>query len=94
MVCEAASMFRVRARRLPGAWLGVRYASQQISRKGRKYLKSQRLRRFLGEYPGITSIRKPLFMHRKTYGALLTRLHRIEAHKTANTRANASQNAC
>ena len=73
---------------------GARYASQQVSSKGRKYLQSQRLRRFLGEYPGITSIRKPLFMHRKTYGALLTRLHRIEAHKTANTRANASQNAC
>jgi hypothetical protein len=30
---------------------GVRYASQQVSRKGRKYLQSQRLRRFLGEYP-------------------------------------------
>jgi hypothetical protein len=29
--------------------LGVRYASQQVSRKGRK-LQSQRLRRFLGEY--------------------------------------------
>jgi hypothetical protein len=58
---------------------GVRYASQQISRQGRKYLQSQRLRRFLGESPGITTIRKPLFMRRKTYGALLTKLRHIEA---------------
>jgi hypothetical protein len=58
---------------------GVRYASQQISHNGRKYLQSQRLRRFLGEYPGITTIRKPLFMHRKTYGVLLNRLRQIEA---------------
>jgi len=59
---------------------GVRYASQQVSRKGRKYLQSQRLRRFLGEYPSLsTTIRKPLFMHRKTYGALLTKLRHIEA---------------
>ena len=58
--------------------LGVRYASQQVSRKGRKYLQSQRLRRFLGEYPG-SAIRKPIFMHRKTYSALLTRLQHIEA---------------
>ena len=74
-------MFRVRARRLPGAWLGVRYASQQISRKGRKYLKSQRLRRFLGEYPGITTIRKPLFMHGKTYSGSLNKLRHIEANR-------------
>src|SRR5262249_44990313 len=58
---------------------GVRYASQQVSAKGRKYLKSQRLRRFLGEYPNSTTIHKPLFMHRKTYGALLTRLRHVEA---------------
>ena len=58
--------------------LGVRYASQQVSRKGRKYLQSQRLRRFLGEYPG-SAIRKPIFMHRKTYNALLKRLQHIEA---------------
>ena len=58
---------------------GARYASQQVSRKGRKYLQSQRLRRFLGEYPNSTTIRKPLFMHRKTYGALLTRLRHVEA---------------
>jgi hypothetical protein len=57
---------------------GVRYASQQVSRKGRKYLQSQRLRRFLGEYPNSTAIRKPLFMHRKTYSALLTKLRQIE----------------
>jgi hypothetical protein len=57
---------------------GVRYASQQVSRKGRKYLQSQRLRRFLGEYPNSTAIHKPLFMHRKTYGALLTKLRQIE----------------
>src|SRR5262245_13773866 len=57
---------------------GVRYASQQVSRKGRKYLQSQRLRRFLGEYPGSTPIRKPLFMHRKTYSALLAKLRHIE----------------
>jgi hypothetical protein len=59
--------------------LGVRYASQQVSLQGRKYLQSQRLRRFLGEYPSLSPIRKPLFMHRKTYGALLTRLRQIEA---------------
>src|SRR5215813_11632710 len=59
---------------------GARYASQQVSRKGRKYLQSQRLRRFLGEYPSLsTTIRKPLFMHRKTYGALLNRLRQLEA---------------
>jgi hypothetical protein len=58
---------------------GVRYASQQVSRRGRKYLQSQRLRRFLGEYPGCSTIHKPLFMHRKTYSALLNRLRQIEA---------------
>ena len=59
---------------------GARYASQQVSRKGRKYLQSQRLRRFLGEYPSLsTTIRKPLFMHGKTYDALLNRLCQIEA---------------
>src|SRR5262245_41644379 len=59
---------------------GARYASQQVSRKGRNYLQSQRLRRFLGEYPSLgTTIRKPLFMHSKTYGALLTKLRHIEA---------------
>src|SRR5215475_6445516 len=58
---------------------GVRYASQQVSRKGRKYLQSQRLRRFLGEYPSLSTIHKPLFMQRKTYNALLNRLRHIEA---------------
>jgi len=58
---------------------GARYASQQVSRQGRKYLQSQRLRRFLGEYPGTTTIHKPLFMRRKTYNDLLTRLRYIEA---------------
>jgi hypothetical protein len=58
--------------------LGVRYASQQVSRNGRKYLQSQRLRRFLGEYPGCTTIHKPPFMHRKTYSALFNRLRQIE----------------
>jgi hypothetical protein len=32
----------------------------------------------LGEYPGYTTIRKPLFMHRTTYSALLARLRHIE----------------
>src|SRR5262249_25577139 len=58
---------------------GVRYASQQLSRKGRQYLQSQRLRRFLGEYPSCSTTHKPLFMHRKTYSALLNRLRQIEA---------------
>jgi hypothetical protein len=58
---------------------GVRYASQQVSHKGRKYLQSQRLRRFLGEYPGITTIRKPLFMQRKTYSTLLNKLRHIDS---------------
>jgi hypothetical protein len=53
---------------------GVRYASQQASAKGRKYLQSQRLRRFIGEYPGCSTIYKALFMHRKTYNALIRRL--------------------
>src|SRR5262245_26584809 len=52
---------------------GVRYASQQVSRKGRKYLQSQRLRR-----PNSTTIHKPLFMQHKTYGALLDKLRQIE----------------
>jgi len=34
--------------------------------------------RFLGEYPSLSTIRKPLFMHRKTYGALLSKLRQIE----------------
>ena len=58
---------------------GARYASQQVSRKGRKYLQSQRLRRFLGEYPSLGTMRKPLFMQHKTYNRLLARLRRIEA---------------
>jgi len=62
-----------------GLALGVRYASQQVSQQGRKYLQSQRLRRFLGEYPGITTMRKPQLMHHKTYKALLNRLRHIEA---------------
>src|SRR5262245_34311855 len=37
---------------------GARYASQQVSRQGRKYLQSQRLRRFLGEYPSLSKIHK------------------------------------
>src|SRR5262245_38057196 len=57
---------------------GARYASQQVSRQGRKYLQSQRLRRFLGEYPNSTTIHKPLFMQHKTYGALLNKLRQIE----------------
>ena len=57
---------------------GVRYASQQVSRKDRKYLQSQRLRRFLGKYPNSTTIHKPLFMRRKTYNALLKKLRHIE----------------
>jgi hypothetical protein len=61
------------------AFARVRYASQQGSRKGRQYLQSQRLRRFLGEYPGCSTIHKPLFMHPKTYNALLRRLRQIEA---------------
>ena len=58
---------------------GVRYASQQVSRNGRKYLQSQRLRRFLGEYPSLSTVHKPLFMQRKTYAGLLARLRQIEA---------------
>ena len=57
----------------------VHCASQQVSRKGRQYLQSQRLRRFLGEYPGCSTIHKPLFMHPKTYNALVRRLRQIEA---------------
>jgi hypothetical protein len=64
--------------------LGFRYASQQVSRKGRQ-MQSQRLRRFLGEYPGCTTFHKPLFMHRKTYSALLTRLRQIEAKPESRT---------
>jgi hypothetical protein len=59
--------------------LGVPYASQQVSSKGRKYLQSQRLRRFLGEYPDCTTIHKPILMHRRTYNRLLTKLRQIEA---------------
>jgi hypothetical protein len=51
---------------------GARYVSQQVSRKGRKYLQSQRLRRFLGEYPGLSTMHKPLFMRRKYKGKRLT----------------------
>jgi hypothetical protein len=42
--------------------------NRHVSRKGRKYLPSQRLRRFLGEYPGLTTIHTPLFLHRKSGG--------------------------
>src|SRR5262249_29521341 len=63
---------------------GARYACQQVSRKGRKYLQSQRLRRFLGEYPNSTTIHKPLFMRRETYGALLMRLDHIEVNSDSS----------
>jgi hypothetical protein len=65
--------------------LGVPYASQQVSRKGRKYLQSQRLRRFLGEYPNCTTIHKPFLMHRRTYSRLLTKLRQIEAKSDSYT---------
>jgi hypothetical protein len=54
--------------------MGVRYASQQVSAKGRPFLQSQRLRRFLGEYSNCSTIQKPLFMQSKTYNALLSKL--------------------
>jgi hypothetical protein len=59
---------------------GARYASQQVSRKGRKYLQGQRLRRFLGEYPHCTTAHRPLWMPHKTYNRLLNRLRQLEAH--------------
>jgi hypothetical protein len=58
---------------------GASYASRQISRKGRPWLQGQRLRRLLGEHPGISTIHKPPFLHRKSYQALLAKLRQVEA---------------
>ena len=56
---------------------GVRYASQQVSRKGRRYLQSQRLRRFLGENPNYRAIHRPLWMAHHT-ASRRSRLRRRE----------------
>jgi hypothetical protein len=59
--------------------LGVPYASQTITPKARPILQAKRLRQFLGEFPGSTTIRKPLLMHRRTCSRLLAKLRHIEA---------------
>jgi hypothetical protein len=46
---------------------GAVYRSQLQSTKGRALLQSQRLRRFLGEYPNSTAIHRPLWMPHRTY---------------------------
>ena len=57
----------------------VHCASQQVSRKGRQYLQSQRLCRFLGEYPNCTAIHRTPWMQHRTYKRLLNRLRQLEA---------------
>lgn len=58
---------------------GVPYASQTITPKARPILQAKRLQQFLGEVPGITTMHKPLLMHRRTYNRLLAKLRQIEA---------------
>ena len=58
---------------------GAIYASQLQSAKGRALLQSQRLRRFLGEYPDCAAIRRAPWMPHKTYKHLLHRLRQLEA---------------
>jgi hypothetical protein len=58
---------------------GAIYQSQLQSAKGRPLLQSQRLRRFLGEYPNYTEIHRAPWMSHKTYSRLLHRLRQLEA---------------
>jgi hypothetical protein len=51
--------------------LGIPYASQIVTPKARPILQSKRLRQFLGEFPGITTLHKPLLMHHRSYNRLL-----------------------
>jgi hypothetical protein len=65
---------------------GAVYRSQLQSTKGRALLQSQRLRRFLGEYPNSRAVHRPLWMPHRTYNRLLHRLRQLEAQATQATR--------
>ena len=59
--------------------IGIPYASQQRSRKGRSRLQAARLRLFLSELPDSTKTpKKPLSMHKSTYARLVNRLYRFD----------------
>lgn len=72
---------------------GAVYACQVRSTKGRVLLQSQRLRRFLGEYPGCTTINRMSWMPRKTYKRLLSRLHQLEANSPRHAQTKAQSHA-
>jgi hypothetical protein len=59
--------------------LGVPFASQQLSRIGRKHLQAQRIRCFLGEHPGCSEVHRPFLTPHKTYNRLINRLRKTEA---------------
>lgn len=60
--------------------IGIPYASQQRSRKGRSRLQAARLRLFLSDLPDSTKTpaKQPL-MFKRTYSRLLARLHKLES---------------
>ena len=68
--------------RLSGCYrcIGVPYASQQRSRKGRARLQAARLRLFLSDLPDSTKppAKQPL-MFRRTYARFVNRLQKLEA---------------
>jgi hypothetical protein len=57
---------------------GVRYASQQLSDKGRQYLQATRLRHFLNGWANLPPSKTP-FMHKQTYRRLTHQLRQLEA---------------
>jgi hypothetical protein len=68
--------------------LGIAYACQTVTPRARPVLQSKRLRQFLGEHEGVSSMRKPLLMHRRTYNRLLTKLRQIEARPRSSNYKN------
>ena len=70
--------------------IGVPYASQQRSRKGRSRLQAARLRMFLSSLPDETKTptRQPL-MFRRTYARFINRLQMLEAKARSRRRQKA-----
>jgi len=65
--------------------IGIPYASQQRSRKGRSRLQAARLRLFLSGLPDdIKPPAKQPLMFRRTYARFLSRLHKLEANSPRN----------
>jgi hypothetical protein len=63
--------------------IGIPYASQQRSRKGRSRLQAARLRLFLSDLPDSTKTpaKHPL-MFKRTYSRFLARLHKLESQRS------------